>query len=256
MKILPRVLLWFCLSLLLFACSDKKKSETSNSIKKYGVLVKDTLNFYTIASKIPNLLKKYDVPAVSVAVIQEGKVVWSFVHGMQSADKIADEQTLFLTASIAKPLTAEVFLRLVSHGKVSLDEPMYKYWLDPDIADDPRAKLLTPRHVLTHQTGFKNWRYLTDDKLRFERSPGMEMGYSGEGLQYLVLFVERKLGRDFNDIAKEVLFIPEGMKNTAMKQQDWYEGRVAAPKFPDGTWREPVIRAEEIGAGGVHTTAS
>ncbi len=228
------------------------KSQRKDSDKEHdSIALKST----ELENDIPKLLEKYEVPAVSVAVIEDGSIVWSSVFGMKDKQSKADKETLFLTASIAKPVTAEVFLRLISQGKVALDEPMYKYWLDPDIADDPRAKTLTPRHVLTHQTGFKNWRYMTNDTLRFERQPGLEVGYSGEGLLYLVRFVEKKLNRSFNDIANEVLFIPENMSNSSLIKQDWYKDRLAAPKFANGTWGEPIERDQVIGAGGLHTTS-
>jgi CubicO group peptidase (beta-lactamase class C family) len=49
-------------------------------------------------------------------------------------------------------------LQLVSIGQWQLDEPIYKYWTDPDVINDPRHLKLTTRHILTHQTGFDNWR--------------------------------------------------------------------------------------------------
>lgn len=109
--------------------------------------------------------------------------------------------------------------------------------------------------MLTHQTGFKNWRRMTDGVLRFEWEPGSQMGYSGEGFQYLVRFVERKLKRPFNEIAQELLFVPAGMTNSAMVRQDWYAGHLAWPLFPDGEWRESGSPIEAFGAGGMRTTS-
>jgi len=57
-----------------------------------------------------------------------------------------------------------VALKLVSQGKLSLDEPLYKYWTDPDIASDPGNKKITPRLILSHQTGFANWRWMNGGK--------------------------------------------------------------------------------------------
>jgi CubicO group peptidase (beta-lactamase class C family) len=62
-----------------------------------------------------------------------------------------------------------VTLKLVSQGKWNLDEPIYKYWTDPDVAKDPNSKILTTRHLLSHQSGFKNWRFINpDNKLHFD----------------------------------------------------------------------------------------
>ncbi|MEM8908889.1 MAG: serine hydrolase domain-containing protein, partial [Bacteroidota bacterium] len=194
-------------------------------------------------------------PSVSVSVIEDGKIVWNETFGSQGPNLNANNNTLYLSASIAKPVTAEIFLRLANMGKVDLDEPMANYWLDPDIAEDERAKILTPRHVLTHQTGFKNWRRMTDNKLRFDRMPGTKMGYSGEGFLYLVRFLEQKLEKPFNEIAQDVLFDPEEMQHSSFVYQDWLAGRMAWPYFPDGVWREPLKVENPFGAGGLRITA-
>ena len=213
-------------------------------------------SYPSLANKIPKWLKEHDVPAISVAVIEDNTISYSQTFGMLNADTKATDETLFLSASIAKPMTAEVFLRLATMGKVDLDEPMSAYWLDPDIAQDERAKLLTPRHVLTHTTGFKNWRRMTDGKLRFERTPGTKMGYSGEGLLYLVRFLEKKLNKPFNQLAQEVLFDPEEMQSSSFVYQDWFMNRMAWPYFPDGVWREPLKVENAFGAGGLRITTA
>ena len=244
---MKRLLLCFILVLSVSNCVKPKK--TTNTLKEFG---KNNVEYLT--SEIPVWLKQFDVPGISVAVIENGEIVWNKVFGLQSPRMAADEKTLFLSASIAKPMTAEVFLRLAAIGKVTLDEPMADYWLDPDIAEDESAKLLTPRHVLTHQTGFKNWRRMTDGKLRFEWTPGTKMGYSGEGFRYLVRFIEKKLGKPFNDIAQEVLFSPEGMQDASFVYQEWCADHMAWPYFPDGVWREPLKVENAFGAGGLRIT--
>lgn len=223
----------------------QSKSETATDFPK-----KDSLSI-----KIQYWLKEHNVPAASVALIKEGAISYFRTFGQQDPERPASDSTLFLSASIAKPMTAEIFLRLASQGKVDLDEPMAEYWLDPDLESDDRVYKLTPRHALTHETGFKNWRYQTEGKLRFERDPGTQMGYSGEGLLYLVRFLEKKLNKPFNQIAQEVLFDPLAMKNASFVKQDWYQGRLAWPKSPEDEWREPRVRDEAIGAGGLHTTS-
>ncbi|AWX44385.1 hypothetical protein HME9304_01385 [Flagellimonas maritima] len=244
-KITPLILSLFTI----LGCIDKKKNNGAN--QNTGATNE---KFEKLSKDIPKWMDEQDVPSIAVSVIEEGEIVWSNVYGLQNADTKATDSTLYLSASIAKPLTAEIFLRLATMGKVLLDEPMAAYWLDPDIEDDPRAQLLTPRHVLTHQTGFKNWRRMTGGILRFERDPGLEMGYSGEGLQYLVRFLEKKLGRSFNTLANEVLFRPENMENSAMEDQDWYKGRLAWPYFPEAKWMQPFPVEKAFGAGGLRTT--
>ena len=111
-------------------------------------------------------LKESDVPSVAVAYIKDRKVAWTAVYGEQSPGIPVTEKTLYNLASLTKPITAETVLRLASAGKLSLDESMSPFWLDPDIKDDPWSKLLTPRLCLSHQTGFANWRRMTGGVLK------------------------------------------------------------------------------------------
>ena len=80
---------------------------------------------------------------------------------------------------------------------------MSAHWLDPDIAQNPWHKLLTPRLALSHQTGFPNWRFLTGNVLPIQWQPGTRTGYSGEGYNYVGRFAERKLGRRFKQLVQQ-----------------------------------------------------
>lgn len=238
-------------------CRSKKESGQNqiNEVSKEAPSEQRDSLFDALQNKIPEWLQSYDVPSVSATVIENGEIAWSGTFGQQDSVTPANENTLYLSASIAKPLTTEVFLRLTTQGKVALDESMAKYWLDPDIEDDPLAKNLTPRYVLTHQTGFKNWRRMTNGRLRFERPPGEKVGYSGEGFLYLVRFVEKKLGKPFNLIAEETLFESTGMSNSSMVYQDWFEGRLALPYIEKGEWRNTFKVENAFGSGGLRTTS-
>src|ERR1700751_2355240 len=99
-------------------------------------------------------LKESDVPSVAVAYIEHRKVAWAEVYGEHSPGVSATGKTLYNRASLIKPVTAETVLRLASARKLSLDESMPPFWLDPDIKDDLWSKLLTPRLCLSHQTVF------------------------------------------------------------------------------------------------------
>ncbi len=151
-------------------------------------------------------------------------------------------------------MTAEVILRLASEGRVSLDEPMYRYWTDPDIAEDERRKLLTPRIALSHQTGFANWRRETNGKLTFLRTPGQSYGYSGEGYQYVARFAEKKTGEPFEKLADELVFKPAAMTFTSYTKKPWMEGRIAIPMDESGAWLEPEIAERYVAADQIYTT--
>lgn len=203
----------------------------------------------------PQWLQQSDVPSVAVAYIENGKLAWTAVYGEQSPGVPATEKTLYNLASLTKPISAELILRLASKGQLSLDEPMYPYWVDPDIKDHPWAKLLTARLALTHQTGFKNWRRQTKGVLTFQWEPGTRTGYSGEGYDYVGRFAEKKIGKPFEELAQSYVFDSIGMKETAYTRRDWFAGRLAEPHGPKGE-TAPKESNHWTGADLVRTTAA
>jgi hypothetical protein len=103
-------------------------------------------------------LKQKHIPAIGIGFIKDGKIEQKSVFGELHSNKPAPINTIWNVASMTKPITAIVVLKLINAGKWDLDEPVFKYYTDPDIVNDPRAKLLTPRIILSHQSGFPNWR--------------------------------------------------------------------------------------------------
>jgi len=116
-------------------------------------------NWVNYQNEIQRWLTMYKVPAVGIGIIEEGKLKQIMVFGDLKKNDPAPYNTIFQVASLTKPVTAMLTLKLVSMGKWQLDEPLSKYWIDPDVVNDPRSLKLTTRHVLTHQTGFDNWRW-------------------------------------------------------------------------------------------------
>lgn len=164
---------------------------------------------------ITALLKQHKVPALGLGIIEHGKLVSTRVYGELTSGTTAPQNTLFKVASLTKPVVTMLTLRLVAAGKLQLDEPLAAYWVDPDIQADPNHLLLTPRMVLTHQTGFANWRYLEhDNTLRFQFKPGTKHQYSGEGFEYLRRALEHKFNQSLEDLAQQYVFKPAGMTDT------------------------------------------
>ncbi len=160
------------------------------------------------------MVKKH-IPVLGIGYIEDGKIKEAKVYGELEKGRPAPDNAIFNVASLTKPITALVTLKLVNEGKWDLDKPLYEYWIDPDIANDPRAKKLTTRHILSHQTGFPNWRYKNaDGKLAFEFDPGTKYQYSGEGFEYLRRALEKKFGKTLDQLASELIFKPLGMYDT------------------------------------------
>ena len=202
-------------------------------------------------AQMPDLLKQDNIPSVAVAEITGGKIVFAKAYGEQSPGVAATDKTLYNLASLSKPITAEVVLRMVADQKLMLDERMSNYYSDPDVADDARTQLLTPRIALTHMTGFPNWR---NGKLAYQFTPGTDYGYSGEGYLYLSRFVAAKWKTPFVKLAQRYVLDPAGMKDTSLVRQPWFDGRVAVPTDADGKAMTPQFTDTPLAADLVYTT--
>jgi len=169
-----------------------------------------------LMDNLEQLLKDNRIPTLGLGIIEDGKLTEIKVYGKLNDKTSASYNSLFNVASLTKPVTAITILRLVSLGKWNLDEPLDKYFVDPDIVKDPRHKKLTTRSILSHQTGFPNWRSMNkDNKLYFDFEPGTKYQYSGEGFEYLRKAVENKLHKSIEELAKEIIFQPLEMKDTS-----------------------------------------
>lgn len=177
------------------------------------------------------LRKANAIPVLGVGVIHGGRLQDVEVFGELKEGIAAPFNTVFNVASVTKTVTAVLTLKLVSHGHWKLDEPLAHYWVDPDVKDDPRARLLTTRHVLTHQTGFPNWRWEAKNKrLAFNADPGTKFGYSGEGFEYLRRALEHKFHQPLESLAESTVFRPLSMADT---HYTW------TAQFDDSLFAEP-----------------
>jgi len=170
---------------------------------------------FTDKNETERWLKQKHIPALGIGFIKDGKIEQISVFGELQSNRPAPINTIWNVASMTKPITAIVALKLINAGKWDLDEAIYKYYTDPDVANDPRAKLLTTRIILSHQTGFPNWRGNNEDgKLSFEFEPGTKYQYSGEGYEYLRKAIEKKFKKSLEQLASELIFKPLKMKDT------------------------------------------
>lgn len=165
--------------------------------------------------EILNWLDEYCVPAVGIGIIKNGKLSECKVYGKQRKNILVSDSTIFTIASLTKPIVAMVTLKLVENEQWNLDEPLANYWIDPDIENDALLKKLTTRTVLTHQTGFPNWRNETQSKkLMFQFEPGTKYQYSGEGFEYLRKALENKFHKSIEELSDALLFNPLQMEDT------------------------------------------
>jgi CubicO group peptidase (beta-lactamase class C family) len=175
---------------------------------------------------IPHLMTEADIPGLSIALVQDAKVTWTRGFGVTNSETKAqvNDDTVFEAASLTKPLFAYAVLKLVDNGKLDLDTPLVKYLPGRyDVGDDPRLDQITARHVLSHTTGFPNWRPRGDKTLKMYFTPGNRFSYSGEGFVYLSKVVEQITGVSQEEFIKRTVFEPLDMKSSDLVWRNDYE---------------------------------
>tara|TARA_B100000809_G_scaffold39367_1_gene34464 strand:- start:11647 stop:13164 length:1518 start_codon:yes stop_codon:yes gene_type:complete len=183
----------------------------------YGVKFESNFNqeLFISDNDIEILIKQHKIPSLGIGYINEGKLQQVRLFGEKGNGNPVDYNTIYKVASLTKPITAIITLKLVEQGLWDLDEPIYKYHIDKDVKNAPELEKLTTRHILSHQSGFPNWRYLNEkNELTFEFEPGTKFQYSGEGYEYLRKVLEKKFNKGLEDLAEELLFKPLKMNNT------------------------------------------
>jgi CubicO group peptidase (beta-lactamase class C family) len=184
---------------------------------------------------VPDLMQKADIPGMSIALIRNGKVVWTGSFGVMNANtrKPVTPETVFEAASLSKCVFAYGVLKLVDEGKLNLDTPLTKYLGSNYDVPDPRINLITARHVLTHSTGFPNWREFDNSKvLEIHFNPGEKWSYSGEGVVYLSKVVEKITGMSLEDFMQQTVLKPLGMNASSYTWLEKY-GPIKAWRHDD-----------------------
>ncbi len=185
---------------------------------------------------LKTLMFEKNVPALGIGIIEDGVLRQVKVYGELKRNTPAPYNAIFNVASLSKPISTLLILRLVSNGDWDLDEPLFHYWVDPDVIDDPLHIKLTTRHVLTHQTGFDNWRRMHESKkLTFNSEPGTKVKYSGEGFEYLRHAIENKFDKPFEELVYSIVFMPYGMNDSRLLwDENMHKSRYAEEHNKEG----------------------
>ena len=169
-------------------------------------------------SDLPRLMQALRVPAIGMAVVERGEVVWARNLGVTNAETrapVADD-TLFEDASLSKPVFAYLVLQLADQGVIDLDAPLVRYRRMDYLADHPWVDMVTARDVLRHSTGMPNWRKdPAQEKLVPAAKPGTRIDYSGEAIFWLQLVVEKLTGESLDESMQRLLFGPAGMRDSS-----------------------------------------
>ncbi|MEM7701749.1 MAG: serine hydrolase domain-containing protein [Pseudomonadota bacterium] len=177
----------------LLSTAQSTKSDPSSARAEGGITVSQRID-----QMVEREMGKLGINGASLAIVRNDAVVYSRGYGLADvkSKRAVTKETLFEAASLSKVAFAYYALREVDRGTIALDVPLARILSHPDI-DDERAKRITPRMVLTHRTGFPNWRWENaDDTLDIKEEPGTFFRYSGEGFEYLALALAHAHGTD------------------------------------------------------------
>ena len=177
-----------------------------------------------------------NVPGVSVAYVDNGQMTWHGEFGIKNKDTkdAVAADTVWQVGSLSKTVFAFGVMKLVGDGKLDLDRPLATYVPGDLIKDDPRAKLITARHALSHSTGLQNWRFQAGQNLQLAFAPGERWSYSGEGIFYLQRAVEQITGQGLEVFMQERVLRPLGMSDSSYAWRPDYEKRVATAHNANG----------------------
>lgn len=165
--------------------------------------------------------------------------------------------TLFRMASNTKAVTAAAVLSLVDAGKISLDDPITRWF--PTFASSPSGKKVTVRHLLTHSSGLRIGTLFVSPLMkksaehpdapslvlecaRFgeigpKEDPGRTYSYNNPGYNLLAGLVEVVSGMGFEDYCREHFYLPLGMSDTCNHETRADLGRMSVvARRKGGRW--------------------
>ncbi|MGI9649740.1 serine hydrolase domain-containing protein [Chryseobacterium sp. RLHN22] len=219
-----------------------------------------------LQKRLQQIVDSANLAGLQVAIVNKNKIVWSSSFGYKDVEnqQKLDDNTAMYAASLTKPISAYMFLRLVDKGIFDLDKPIH-YYLKKPIKEYPKWKdlneniesfnLITPRMLLSHSAGLPVLRQLYDNKVLFLAKPGEKYYYSNEGINLLGFVVEEYTGKTLQTIAVEEVFVPLKMTATSMIWERKFENNFSNGYFSDGKKYGSERRETARAAGSMTTTA-
>ena len=193
---------------------------------------------------LAQVMERFNVPGVSVAVIRDFRIDWAKGYGVAdvSTGRLVDTATRFQAASISKPVTAMAAVRLAQEDRLSLDENvnnLLKSWKVP-ASEHNRTTPVTARSLFSHTSGADDgFGFPGYDPGRprpsvlqviegegptnvgpvlFARPPFQAYKYSGGGLTIMQLALTDLMGVPFTQLMESQVLAPLGMTSSTYEQ--------------------------------------
>jgi D-alanyl-D-alanine carboxypeptidase len=191
------------------------------------------------------------IAGLSIAVFEHGRAVVAAGYGFADLDAglAATADTSYPIASVSKQFTAAAILRLADQGKLSLEDPLSRFFP----AARPQIGALTIRHLLEHTSGLTHGgpapRAAAVNVISrggTARAQGEEWAYSNYNFSLLGLVIEQASGRDYARYVNDELAGPLGLTGTGYcedgtavpgRGRDYQSG--VKTVSPTSYWTEP-----------------
>ena len=215
-------------------------------------------------------LTKHNVTGAQIAVLNNGRLVWSMSHGLRqrNPDLPMTNDTVTWAASITKGLFGAYVAHLVERKQFSLDTPIARLLPNPldtyepykstatELVKDPRWQSVTPRILLSHTSSLHNFAFLEpDQKMHLRAEPGTAYRYSGDGLNIVQFVIEQQQGRPLDQLMQDAFFTPLQMTRTGMIFRKEFESNIADRFNADGNFIAKTRRFPARASGNMSTTA-
>lgn len=197
--------------------------ERKNQLSKPSKITVEDL-VIELPKMIPKMMKKMDIPGLSISVIHNAKIFWESGFGVRNiiTREPVTNNTVFEAASLSKPVFAYAVLQLCDRGLLKLDTPLTEYLNEPFIQNETRMKQITARMVLSHTSGLPHGRK-ENELLVLSHNPGKQFLYSATGFDYLQSVVKHLTGQPLAEMIKQNVLDPIGMSQSNFGWKDIYE---------------------------------
>ncbi len=192
---------------------------------------------------LPELMKTFNAPGLSIAVIENYKIVDVKAYGViaPGSSTPVTTKTLFQAGSISKPVAATGALSLVEQGKLSLDENVNNKlttWKVPE-NEFTQTEKVTLRRLMSHTAGLtvhgfpgydvdapvpsivqvlNGEKPANTDPIRVDIVPGTKSRYSGGGVTIEQLMMMDVTGKKFPDLMRALVLDKIGMTDSSYEQ--------------------------------------
>ena len=256
---MKQLLLLSIFACLVSGCSGTQNKNKADNSSGSNVIATDTGKLIdTYLSKLADE-KNF---SGGLLIVKDGKKIFCKGYGWASKEKQIPftPTTLASIGSITKAFTAAAVMKLVEQHKLSVDDPLKKFF--PSIPADKAA--ITIHQLLTHSSGFHE--FLKQDggdyekietaaflKRAFEEplafKPGEKAVYTNVGMSILGIIIEQVSGIDYEQFLKKELFEPLGIKNIGYHYPVSPTDTIADGYQNEIVWRTHQQHFEQAGGG-------